>query len=174
MSIAIADVLIQPMSYHDIPYIEQLEQLCFAAPWPGDAYRHELAHNKLSSYWVMRPGVQASDNAPPILAYGGYWLMGTEAHIMTIATHPDYRRQGLGRRLLETMIDHARSAGAVEITLEVRAGNRAAQAMYASMGFVVVGVRKRYYTDNGEDAILMTLFMENVAHPLGNSELPGR
>jgi ribosomal-protein-alanine N-acetyltransferase len=153
-----ANVLIQPMSYHDIPHIEKLEQLCFATPWSGDAYRHELAHNRLSSYWVMRPSPQASEGAPPILAYGGYWLMETEAHIMTIATHPDYRRQGLGRRLLEAMIDHARSAGAIEITLEVRAGNLAAQAMYRAMGFVVVGLRKRYYADNGEDAILMTLF----------------
>lgn len=162
-----ASVLIQPMSYHDIPFIEELEQLCFAAPWSGDTYRHELAHNKLSSYWVMRPSPEIGDGAPSILAYGGYWLMGAEAHIMTIATHPDYRRQGLGRRLLEAMIDHARNAGAIEITLEVRAGNHAAQAMYSAMGFVVVGLRKRYYTDNREDAILMTLFEPYPTSPAG-------
>jgi ribosomal-protein-alanine N-acetyltransferase len=84
--------------------------------------------------------------------------MGQEAHIVTIATHPDFRRQGLGRRLLQAMIDKAIDAGALEITLEVRASNYAAQALYRSMGFVVVGVRKHYYHDNGEDAILMTLF----------------
>lgn len=174
MPATITDVLIQPMSYHDIPTIEELEQLCFAAPWSGDTYRRELAHNKLCSYWVMRPNAQANDDATPILAYGGYWLMGAEAHIMTIATHPDFRRQGLGRRLLEAMIGHARDAGAIEITLEVRAGNHAAQAMYAMMGFVVVGVRKRYYTDNGEDAVLMTLFVEDGEICQEAVELPGR
>lgn len=163
MSTTTTAVLIQPMSYHDIPYIEELEPLCFTAPWPGDTYRHELAHNKLSSYWVLRPASQTSDDAPPILAYGGYWLMGAEAHVMTIATHPDYRRRGLGRRLLAAMIDHARNAGATEITLEVRAGNHTAQAMYVAMGFVVVGERKRYYSDNGEDAILMTLFLDETS-----------
>lgn len=174
MPAAITDVLIQPMSYHDIPTIEVLEQLCFAAPWSGETYRHELAHNKLCSYWVMRPSPQANGAAPPILAYGGYWLMGAEAHIMTIATHPDYRRQGLGRLLLAAMIDHAHSAGAIEITLEVRAGNHSAQEMYKAMGFVVVGLRKRYYTDNGEDAILMTLFADDVEIFQEASKLPGR
>jgi len=164
MPTPVANTLIQPMSFHDIPFIEKLEQLCFAAPWSGDTYRHELAHNKLSAYWVMRPDARAGEGAPPILAYGGYWLMGTEAHIMTIATHPNYRRQGFGRRLLEAMIAHAHSAGATEIALEVRAGNHAAQAMYRAMGFVMVGERKRYYTDNGEDAILMTLFAPHPAN----------
>lgn len=150
------DVLIQPMSVQDIPEIEVLERACFPAPWPGDVYRHELARNQLSSYWVMRPAV--ANGAPRILAYGGFWAMGPEVHIVTIASHPDYRRQGLGRRLLEFMIERARSAGASEITLEVRAGNHAAQAMYRAMGFATVGVRKRYYHDNGEDALVMTLF----------------
>jgi ribosomal-protein-alanine N-acetyltransferase len=159
MNLASADVRIEPMRIHDIPAIEELEQCCFAAPWSGDTYRHELIHNRLCSYWVMRPGAAQGNDAPPILAYGGYWLMGTEAHIMTIATHPEHRRHGLGRRLLEAMIAHASSVGATAITLEVRAGNHAARAMYAVMGFVVVGERKRYYTDNGEDALLMTFFV---------------
>lgn len=156
-------VLIQPMSLQDIPVIEELEQVCFSAPWSGDAYRREVAHNQFSSYWVMRPTPAMADGAPLILAYGGYWLTGHEAHIVTIATHPEYRRQGLGRRLLEAMIAHAYDGGALEITLEVRASNRAAQAMYMDRGFVVVGIRKRYYHDNGEDAILMTLFVQKDA-----------
>lgn len=160
-----ATVRIQPMSIHDIPYIEELEQRCFAAPWSGDTYRHELMHNRLCSYWVMRPDFTEGNDVPLILAYGGYWLMGDEVHIMTIATHPEYRRQGLGRRLLDAMIAHAETAGATEITLEVRAGNHAARAMYAAMGFAVVGERKRYYTDNGEDAILMTFFVDRERAP---------
>lgn len=145
------------MSLQDLPFVETLEQVCFAAPWSRETYRHELTHNRLSSYWVLRPD-PACAGAPPILAYGGFWSLGPEAHIVTIATHPEYRRQGLGRMLLDAMIARARAAGAHEVTLEVRAGNAAAQAMYEKMGFVVVGVRKRYYRDNGEDALLMTLF----------------
>jgi len=152
-------VTIQPMSVRDIPAIEELEKRCFSAPWPGEVYRHELTSNRYGSYWVMRCASKSGEETPPILAYGGYWLMGQEAHIVTLATHPDYRRQGLGRRLLQSMIDKAVEAGANEITLEVRASNHAAQALYRSMGFVVVGVRKHYYHDNGEDAILMTRFV---------------
>ena len=84
---------------------------------------------------------------------------GDEAHIVTIATHPDYRRQRLGQLLLEQMIKRAHMGGAYDITLEVRAGNLAAQEMYKKLGFVTVGLRKRYYQDNGEDAVLMTLFL---------------
>ncbi|HHY56368.1 MAG TPA: ribosomal protein S18-alanine N-acetyltransferase [Chloroflexi bacterium] len=156
-------VQIQPMSVQDIPFIEGLEIACFPEPWPGDIYRHELAHNRLSSYWVVRPVQEHAEDAPPILAYGGYWAMGSEVHIVTVATHPDYRRQGLGRVLMAWMIERARAGGATEVTLEVRAGNVAAQALYAQMGFVVVGRRKGYYHNNGEDAVLMTLFLPTVA-----------
>lgn len=152
-------VIIQPMSVRDIPAIEELEKRCFSAPWSGEVYRHELTSNRYGSYWVMRSVSKSGEETPPILAYGGYWLMGQEAHIVTLATHPDCQRQGLGRRLLQSMIDRAVEAGAREITLEVRASNYAAQALYRSMGFVVVGVRKHYYHDNGEDALLMTRFM---------------
>lgn len=151
-----SQVLIQPMSLQDIPIIEALEKACFPEPWSGDVYRHELAHNRLSAYWVVRP---AQRSAPPILAYGGYWLTPPEAHIVTIATHPDYRRQGLGHALMVWMIERARAGGATEVTLEVRASNDAAQALYAHMGFITVGRRKEYYRDNREDAILMTLFL---------------
>ena len=152
-------VLVEPMRVQDISYIELLEQACFPSPWSGDTYRNELAHNRLSSYWVLRPAPGEADELPPILAYGGYWLMGQEAHIVTIATHPNYRRRGFGRRLLQEMIERAHAAGAIEITLEVRVGNHTAQEMYKKMGFLAVGVRKKYYHDNGEDALLMTLFL---------------
>jgi len=158
-------VLIQPMSVQDIPMIEILEQLCFPEPWSGATYRHELAHNPLSSYWVVRPAPDAPPDAPSILAYGGFWGMGPEAHIVTIATHPDRRRQGLGRLLLTAMIERAQAGGATEVTLEVRASNHAAQTLYAQLGFEIVGRRKRYYRDNGEDAVLMTHFLAPAASP---------
>ena len=163
MTMPATQVLIQPMSVQDIPIIEVLEAACFPEPWSGEVYRHELARNSLSSYWVVRPGPDAPLDAPPILAYGGFWAMGPEVHIVTVATHPEYRRQGLGRLLMAAMIARAQAGGASEVTLEVRASNHAAQTLYHTMGFVVVGVRKGYYHDNGEDAILMTLFLPEPA-----------
>jgi len=153
------DIAFQPMIVDDIPVVEELEQRCFVSPWSGQTYYNELVHNQLSFYWVLRPHPPGVAGVPPILAYGGYWLTGDEAHIVTIATHPDYRRQRLGQLLLEQMIKRAHMGGAYDITLEVRAGNLAAQEMYKKLGFVTVGLRKRYYQDNGEDAVLMTLFL---------------
>lgn len=152
-----------PMTLDDVAYVGVLEPLCFPAPWSQDTYRHEISRNQNSSYWVLRPGSDEfgpeQSALPPILAYGGYWLLGDEAHIVTIATHPDYRRRGLAEHLLRLMIERAQAGGATDITLEVRMGNRAAQRMYDKLGFVKVGVRKEYYRDNREDALLMTLFL---------------
>jgi [ribosomal protein S18]-alanine N-acetyltransferase len=146
------------MTLVDLPYIGELEVQCFPAPWSTDTYRNELLHNQFSYYWVLRP---ANDDRqlPPILAYGGYWLMGEEAHIVTIASHPGYRRQGLADHLLMHMIHRAQADGATSITLEVRVSNRAAHELYTKWGFVEVGLRPRYYRDNNEDARLMTLFL---------------
>jgi ribosomal-protein-alanine N-acetyltransferase len=85
------------------------------------------------------------------------WMIVDEAHIATIATHPDYRRQGIAKRLLVKALEFAQTEGARSALLEVRAGNRAAQEMYRKFGFEVVGRRERYYKDNYEDAVLMTL-----------------
>lgn len=152
-------IILQPMSVEDIPVVEELEKRCFATPWSAQTYYNELVHNQLSFYWVLRPHPPGGEGRPPILAYAGYWLTGDEAHIVTIATHPDYRRQHLGQFLLEQMIGRACAGGAHDITLEVRAGNHAAQELYKKLGFVTVGLRKKYYQDNGEDAVLMTLFL---------------
>lgn len=153
------NIILQPMSVEDLPVIEELERRCFSTPWSGQTYYNEIVHNQLSFYWVLRPHPPDVAGVPPILAYGGYWLTGDEAHIVTIATHPDYRRQRLGQLLMEQMIQRAHKGGAYDITLEVRAGNHAAQEMYKKLGFVTVGLRKKYYQDNGEDALIMTLFL---------------
>lgn len=92
----------------------------------------------------------------PVVGYGGLWLMVDEAHISTIASHPDWRRRGIGELLLLAMIDSAAEIGANIVTLEVRVTNVPAQALYTKYGFEVVGRRKGYYSDNGEDAYIMT------------------
>lgn len=152
------DVIFAPMTLADVPTIGELELLCFPAPWAPETYRHELLNNRFGHYYVLRASPGARD-LPPIVAYGGYWLMGDEVHIVTIASHPRCRRRGYGEHLLRCLIEDAQARGATMITLEVRAGNRAAQGLYAKLGFVEVGVRRGYYRDNGEDALLMTLFL---------------
>lgn len=145
------------MTEKDLPVINHLEHLCFSAPWSEQTYLKELRANPRAFYWVLRPGDSTDMTLPSILAYGGYWLLGDEAHIMTIAAHPDLRRQGFGEWLLIKMLEQLRNLGVTTVTLEVRIGNSAAQKLYAKWGFREVGRRKRYYRDNGEDALLFTL-----------------
>jgi [ribosomal protein S18]-alanine N-acetyltransferase len=90
------------------------------------------------------------------------WLILDEAHVGTMAVHPDYRQRHIGQRILAEALAHARLCGATQALLEVRKTNIAAQKLYLSFGFEVVGLRRRYYEDNGEDALLMTLFFERL------------
>ena len=147
-----------PMLLADVDAVSVLEPLCFPSPWPASTYRHELQQNRRAFYWVLRPRNPAIAAQTPLVAYGGYWLMGEEAHIVTLASPPGWRRRHLGERLLLEMLAQARTQGATQATLEVRVGNHAAQALYQKQGFIEIGRRKRYYRDNGEDALLYTLF----------------
>lgn len=156
-----------PMTLRDVPDVDRLERRCFPTPWSASTYRHELRHNPRSHYWVVRPRLELLQRVrasiPSLLGYGGYWLIVDEAHIVTFATHPAWRRRKVGTWLLINMLGEAREAGALQATLEVRAGNVAAKTLYARLGFIEVGYRKEYYprTDPeipGEDAVLMTLF----------------
>jgi ribosomal-protein-alanine N-acetyltransferase len=140
---------IEPMRVEDLPAVHAIERASFDSPWPADAYRSELETNRLAQYLVVR----AADS---IIAYAGMWLMVDEAHIITFAVHPIWRRQRIGERLLLALLDLAEDAGANEATLEVRLSNLAARRLYEKFGFRPVGLRPRYYSDNGEDALIMT------------------
>jgi ribosomal-protein-alanine N-acetyltransferase len=91
-----------------------------------------------------------------VVGFAGLWLMVDEGHITTFGVHPDWRRQGVGARLLLRLADIALELGAARMTLEVRVGNLAAQELYRRFGFTIAGTRVRYYTDDGEDAFVMT------------------
>lgn len=140
---------IVPMRASDLDAVHAIERASFDAPWPTDAYRSELETNRLAQYLVVRAGDE-------IAGYGGMWLMVDEAHIITFAIHPLWRRQHVGDRLLLAMLDIAVDAGAHEATLEVRLSNLPARRLYEKFGFRPVGLRPRYYSDNGEDALIMT------------------
>lgn len=150
------------MVVDDLPEVLILERASFTSPWTEQTFSHEIKANPRAFYFVLRPS--AHSNAahfpalPPILAYGGYWVLGDEAHIVTIAAHPMFRRHRLGELMLLQLIDRAREAAITSITLEVRATNAPAQGLYTKLGFMQVGLRKRYYRDNDEDALLMTLY----------------
>src|SRR5206468_9569104 len=142
-------VLIEAMRLEDLDEVERIEEASFSTPWPENAYRSELMTNRLASYLVARIGGR-------IVAYGGMWLMVDEAHITTFAVHPAWRRQRIGERLLLAFFDLARDRHAREATLEVRLSNLAARRLYEKYGFRPVGLRPRYYSDNNEDALIMT------------------
>jgi len=140
---------IVPMRVTDLPAVHAIERASFDSPWPADAYRSELETNRLAQYLVVRAGDE-------VAAYGGMWLMVDEAHVITFAVGPRWRRQRIGERLLLAMLDVALDAGAREATLEVRLSNLPARRLYEKFGFRPVGIRPRYYSDNGEDALIMT------------------
>jgi ribosomal-protein-alanine N-acetyltransferase len=149
------------MRLEDLDEVQRIEEASFTTPWPPNAYRSELMTNRLASYLVARAQGR-------IVAYGGMWLMVDEAHITTFAVHPAWRRQRLGERLLLAFLDLARDRHAREATLEVRLSNVAARRLYEKYGFRPVGLRPRYYSDNNEDALIMT------TEPLGERQMRAR
>jgi len=140
-------IVIAPMRMEDIAGVLEIEQVSFPTPWPRDAYHHELKENRLAHYIVAR--------APRIVGYAGMWVILDEAHVTTIAVDPEHRGRQIGERLLVALIDEAMKRGARWVTLEVRKTNHVAQALYRKYGFKEIGVRKGYYSDNREDAIVM-------------------
>lgn len=102
-----------------------------------------------------KPGLPASPEVASIVGFAGLWLMVDESHITTIAVHPDYRGQGVGETLLSALIGISYDIGARMVTLEVRVSNSVAQNLYRKYGFKEAGVRRRYYSDNHEDAYIM-------------------
>lgn len=167
---------VRRMEFEDIGQVMEIERLSFSSPWPASAYRHELRQRDMAHYFVLEahpsgggaederpsyPGgrlrrwVSGQESTSRILGYGGFWLVRGEAHISTIAVHPELRGRGLGELMLLAMLEEAVARGAETATLEVRASNFVAQNLYRKCGFIEVGLRHRYYHDNEEDAVLM-------------------
>jgi [ribosomal protein S18]-alanine N-acetyltransferase len=137
------------MRLDDLPAVHRIELASFTQPWPEHAYQSELETNRLAHYLVVR----AADR---VVGYGGMWVMVDAAHITTFAIHPAWRRQRIGERLLLSFLDLATDLGAAEATLEVRLSNLPARRLYEKYGFRPVGLRPNYYSDDHEDALIMT------------------
>ena len=160
--------LVEPMTLDDINQVMEIEQIVFPAPWSARAYHYEITKNDHSTMLVVRPaGMPTSPLGhlkhrlglaahPPLLGYAGLWLLVDETHICTIAVHPQSQGRGLGELLIVSLLDQSVKLGARRATLEVRVSNSAALELYLKYGFEIVSRRKRYYTDNNEDAYIMT------------------
>lgn len=138
------------MTVDDVQVAHEIDRSSFTLPWPERSFRFEVTDNPSARCWIAELDGQ-------VVGILILWMIIDEAHIATLATHPDHRRQGIAEQLLITALSQAYEEGARSVLLEVRAGNEAAQALYHKYGFEAVGSRKRYYKDNNEDAVLMTL-----------------
>lgn len=139
---------IEPMRYDDIGTVQQIEREIFISPWPRNAYASELSQNRQASYIVLR-------NNGVIVGYAGIWRMVHEAHVTTIGVRASDQHRGYGTTLFAALVRRAYDMGARWITLEVRASNLQAMRLYERFLFTVIGRRRGYYTDNGEDAVIM-------------------
>jgi ribosomal-protein-alanine N-acetyltransferase len=154
-------VIVDDMRLADLDAVHAIERASFTTPWPPHAYQSEIETNRLARYVVARVDGE-------VVAYAGMWIMVDEAHITTFAVHPAWRRQRLGERLLLAILDIAIARGAREATLEVRLSNLPARRLYEKYGFRPVGLRPRYYSDNNEDALIMT------TDPLDSAQMVAR
>lgn len=158
---------VEPMSLDDLDQVIEIERAAFPTPWSVRAYRFEITQNEHSTMIVVRPAPYIGERfyqwlhslnllkPGPVLGYAGSWLLVDDAHVATIATHPHWRRRGLGELLLLSLLERGAEMGAVRATLEVRVSNKAAQGLYQKYGFETVSRRRRYYSDNNEDAFIM-------------------
>jgi [ribosomal protein S18]-alanine N-acetyltransferase len=140
-------VVIDTMKRADLPRVMEIERQCFATPWHESAYVTELS-NRSAYYVVARLGEQ-------IVGYAGLWIIMDEAHITTIGVDPVCRGKKVGEQLLVAMLDEAVARGGRRVTLEVRERNYVAQNLYRKYGFVPAAIRRGYYTDNNENAVVM-------------------
>ena len=144
------NMIIRKMTLDDMEQVIAIDRMSFSLPWPERSFRFDLTDNPASRCWVAEIDGKVVGT---IVA----WLIVDEVHVASIATHPDFRKRGVAKRLLAHTLQHLKEEGAQSSFLEVRASNFAAQELYRKFGYQESGVRPRYYKDNDEDALLMTL-----------------
>ena len=142
------DCIIRRMTLADLDAVAAIEAATFTPPWSKESFRQELERNVAARYLV-------AEKDGEVIGYAGAWVILDESHITNIAIAPAYRGHGYGRKLTEALMQYIANLGAAYATLEVRKSNLTAQNLYKGLGFLQLGVRKRYYEDNNEDALLM-------------------
>jgi ribosomal-protein-alanine N-acetyltransferase len=139
---------IEPMQSQDLDEVLAIEQASFSMPWSRGAFLYEMEQNQVARCYVVRDGAR-------VVGYICLWEVADEMHVTNIAVHPEARRRGIGGRLLARTLGEARQRVMRIVVLEVRPSNVEARALYESFGFRVVGRRRGYYYDTGEDALVM-------------------
>ena len=142
-----SECIIRRMTAADVDAVAAIEAATFPTPWSRDAFESEM-RNVAARYLV-------AEVAGEVIGFAGAWIILDESHVTNIAVLKEHRGQGYGRLLTAGLMQYLSNLGAAYVTLEVRKSNLVAQSLYASLGFVRLGVRKRYYEDNGEDALIM-------------------
>ena len=145
------------MRPEDLDEVLGIERASFSMPWSRGAFLYEIQQNRVARCWVMRDEAR-------VVGYLCLWEVADEVHITNIAVRPECRRRGLARGLLGGILDDARQRGIKLVVLEVRPSNTEARTLYESFGFRVVGRRRGYYYDTGEDALVMEADLQ-TAHP---------
>lgn len=143
-----AAVLVRDMYLSDLDAVMRIEAASFSTPWSRNQFQSELMENNFAAYLVL-------DFHGRIVSYGGMWIILDEAHITNVAVHPDFRGYHLGERMMQGLMEKAKSFGAGRMTLEVRRSNQVAQHLYQKLGFIQLGVRRGYYSEPHEDAFIM-------------------
>jgi [ribosomal protein S18]-alanine N-acetyltransferase len=140
---------IEAMQIEDLEEVLEIEAASFPTPWSRNSFLYELMENQRAIYLV------AKNEFDKVIGYIGMWVVVDEGHITNLAAHPLHRRKGVARALLDQLVIIARKNGIKNLTLEVRRSNLSAQDLYQKIGFVHMGVRRKYYLDNKEDALIM-------------------
>ena len=143
-----AEVTLREMTLADVDRVLEIEQASFTTPWSRKAFINEVTENKLAYYTV-------AELEGEIVGFAGVWLIVDEGHITNIAVDGTYRGRQIGKKILQKIIEELRHRRILRVTLEVRASNSTAINLYRSFGFIILGRRPGYYTDNGEDALIM-------------------
>jgi [ribosomal protein S18]-alanine N-acetyltransferase len=175
-----SDLTLRHMQVADVAQVVRIDELSFTAPWPDRSYRFEINESNVSymvvleqpnqrsttglrRWWNTLLGNHTAESSDVIVGYGGLWKIAEEAHISTIATHPDYRGHKFGEIILAGMLRRAIALNAAYVVLEVRVSNDIAKNLYHKYGFEIHGVKKNYYHHDNEDAYDMRLELTREA-----------
>ena len=142
------DLQIRNANENDVKLLADMDEMCFSAPWSETSFFEEITTNKVAKYIVAEIDGE-------IVGYAGIWIILDEGHITNVAVHPEHRRKGIAKAIISEIIARSEEAGANLFALEVRTSNEAAILLYEKFDFKKVGIRKGYYENNGEDAIIM-------------------
>lgn len=147
-------LIVSEMKEDDLEEVAKIERVSFPSPWPKEQFLMDMRDSEYSCLYVVR-----EEKGKKIISYFAYWLMGKEIHLTNLAVHPKFKRQKIAEWILKWIIEKAKEINSSIITLEVRSSNIPAQKLYQKFNFIPIAIRKNYYGDTKEDAIVMMYYL---------------